>query len=101
MEKNGPDPGGRFIHRLGLYEVACRELLKLAQFNRLGKNQEWEFNEWVHNRTGRPMGTAYRAWYQPPRPFMPARNCKLTPSNCRASPAWWPLLDCRSKVREL
>jgi sucrose-6F-phosphate phosphohydrolase len=52
----------RFIHRLGLYEVACRELLKLAQLNRLGKNQEWEFNEWIHSRTGRPMGKAFQAW---------------------------------------
>jgi len=52
----------RFIHRLGLYDVACRELLKLAQLNRLGKNQEWEFNEWVHSRTGRPMGKAFQAW---------------------------------------
>ena len=52
----------RFIHRLGLYEVACRELLKLAQLNRLGKNQEWEFNEWVHSRTGRPMGKCFQAW---------------------------------------
>ncbi len=52
----------RFIHRLGLYEVACRELLKLAQVNRLGKNQEWEFNEWIHFRTGRPMGKCFQAW---------------------------------------
>lgn len=52
----------RFIHRLGLYEVACRELLKLAELNRLGKNQEWEFNEWAHGRTGRPMGKAFQAW---------------------------------------
>lgn len=52
----------RFIHRLGLYEVACRELLKLAQLNRLGRNQEWEFNEWVHSRTGRPMGKCFQAW---------------------------------------
>jgi sucrose-6F-phosphate phosphohydrolase len=52
----------RFIHRLGLYEVACHELLKLAQMNRLGKNQEWEFNEWMHGRTGKPMGKSYQAW---------------------------------------
>ena len=52
----------RFIHRLGLYEVACREMLKLAQLNRLGKNQEWEFNEWFHSRTGRPMGKCFQAW---------------------------------------
>lgn len=52
----------RFIHRLGLRDVACRELLKLAQANRLGKSQEWEFNEWIHSRTGRPMGKAFQAW---------------------------------------
>jgi sucrose-6F-phosphate phosphohydrolase len=52
----------RFIHRLGLYEVACRELLKLAEVNHLGKSGEWEFNEWVHSRTGRPMGKRYQAW---------------------------------------
>ena len=52
----------RFIHRLGLYEVACHELLKLAQLNRLGRNHEWEFNEWVHSRTGRPMGKCFQAW---------------------------------------
>lgn len=52
----------RFIHRLGLFEVACREMLKLAQLNRLGRNQEWEFNEWIHSRTGRPMGKCFQAW---------------------------------------
>lgn len=52
----------RFIHRLGLHEVACRELLKLAWLNRLGRNQEWEFHEWVHSRTGRPMGKCFQAW---------------------------------------
>jgi sucrose-6F-phosphate phosphohydrolase len=52
----------RFIHRLGLRELACRELFKLAQLNHLGKNQDWEFNEWIHSRTGRPMGKAFQAW---------------------------------------
>jgi len=52
----------RFIHRLGLHDIACNELLKLARVNRLGKTSEWEFNEWVHGDTGRPMGKAYQAW---------------------------------------
>ncbi|HTJ78041.1 MAG TPA: HAD-IIB family hydrolase [Rariglobus sp.] len=52
----------RFIHRLGFHEVACRELLKLARLNQLGRDQEWEFNEWAHGRTGRPMGKAFQAW---------------------------------------
>lgn len=52
----------RFIHRLGFHEVACRELLRLAEVNRLGRDHEWEFNEWAHGQTGRPMGKAYQAW---------------------------------------
>lgn len=52
----------RFIHRLGFHEVACRELVRLAEVNRKGRDQEWEFNEWLHGQTGRPMGKAYQAW---------------------------------------
>lgn len=52
----------RFIHRLGLHDVACHELVKLARLNELGRGQSWEFNEWVHGTTGRPMGKAYQAW---------------------------------------
>jgi sucrose-6F-phosphate phosphohydrolase len=52
----------RFIHRLGFNEVACRELYRLAKVNQLGRDHEWEFNEWVHGQTGRPMGKAYQAW---------------------------------------
>ncbi len=52
----------RFIHRLGFHEVATRELVRLAQVNKLGRDQEWEFNEWAHGQTGRPMGKAYQAW---------------------------------------
>ena len=52
----------RFIHRLGFHEVACRELVRLAKLNQLGRDQEWEFNEWAHGQTGRPMGKAFQAW---------------------------------------
>lgn len=52
----------RFIHRLGLHDIASNELVKLAKLNRLGRANEWEFNEWVHGTTGRPMGKAYQAW---------------------------------------
>jgi len=51
-----------FLHRLGFHEVACRELVRLAQLNQLGRNEEWEFNEWAHGVTGRPMGKAFQAW---------------------------------------
>ena len=52
----------RFIHRLGLHEIARHELVKLAQVNRAGSTHEWEFNEWVHGKTGLPMGKAFQAW---------------------------------------
>jgi sucrose-6F-phosphate phosphohydrolase len=52
----------RFIHRLGFHDVACRELVRLAQMNQQGRDHAWEFNEWLHGATGRPMGKAYQAW---------------------------------------
>lgn len=52
----------RFIHRIGLHEVAREELLKLAHLNQLGRYHEWEFNEWAHGTTGKPMGKAFQAW---------------------------------------
>ncbi len=52
----------RFIHQLGFHEVAVRELVQLARLNKLGRDQEWEFNEWAHGITGRPMGKAFQAW---------------------------------------
>jgi glycogen debranching enzyme len=52
----------RFIHRLGMSDIAAKELYKLAQLNRQGKTDEWEFNEWAHGITGRPMGKRFQAW---------------------------------------
>jgi sucrose-6-phosphatase len=60
-----PHIGGmwvRFVHRLGMRPLACRELVKLAELNRRGIRSEWEFNEWAHAETGRPMGKRYQAW---------------------------------------
>lgn len=60
-----PHIGGmwvRFIHRLGMRELACRELVRLAELNKAGIRTEWEFNEWAHAETGRPMGKRYQAW---------------------------------------
>ena len=52
----------RFIQRLGYREIAYQELVKLAKLNQDGIYEEWEFNEWAHGETGRPMGKAYQAW---------------------------------------
>lgn len=52
----------RFIQRLGLRDIARKELLKLAELNHQGIFQDWEFNEWYHGQTGRPMGKAFQAW---------------------------------------
>lgn len=52
----------RYIHKLGLRELAESELIKLTQINEQGINQPWEFNEWCHGVTGKPMGKAIQAW---------------------------------------
>lgn len=52
----------RFIHRLGLADLARQELLRLAQVNSRGIICDWEFNEWTHGRTGIPMGKRFQAW---------------------------------------
>jgi glycogen debranching enzyme len=52
----------RYVHKLGLTEIARREMVKLANLCAQGIEHEWEFNEWHHGVTGRPMGKAYQAW---------------------------------------
>jgi hypothetical protein len=52
----------RFIHRLGMRDLAMEELYRLAQLNEKGVTFDWEFNEWAHGKTGKPMGKAYQAW---------------------------------------
>jgi len=52
----------RFIHRLGQHDVACQELVRLAECCRQGRSSEWEFNEWCHGVTGRPMGKVFQCW---------------------------------------
>jgi glycogen debranching enzyme len=52
----------RYIHKLGARDLARRELVNLTHLCKLGTSREWEFNEWHHGVTGRPMGKAYQAW---------------------------------------
>jgi glycogen debranching enzyme len=52
----------RCIHKLGMKDIARRELVSLARLCAMGSTREWEFNEWHHGVTGRPMGKAYQAW---------------------------------------
>lgn len=52
----------QFIHKLGFRDLAVAELLKLAKVNESGIARSWEFNEWTHGETGRPMGKTYQAW---------------------------------------
>ncbi|MCB0212484.1 MAG: HAD hydrolase family protein [Anaerolineae bacterium] len=52
----------RFLARTGRMELAHQELNALAEACRLGLYGEWEFNEWLHGQTGRPMGKAHQAW---------------------------------------
>jgi glycogen debranching enzyme len=42
--------------------IAERALVALADANRQGLNDQWEFNEWLHGASGHPMGYAQQAW---------------------------------------
>jgi sucrose-6F-phosphate phosphohydrolase len=52
----------RYLMQIGRTELAHEELSNLADACRLGVYGEWEFNEWLHGETGRPMGKAHQAW---------------------------------------
>lgn len=52
----------RFLERLGQHEHAQRALHSLAEVCKDGMDREWEFTEWAHGLTGKPMGKAYQAW---------------------------------------
>jgi glycogen debranching enzyme len=60
-----PFIGGVYVAALvqtGRLDEASRQLDKLTEMNRLGKCGEWEFNEWHHGVSGRPMGYAGQSW---------------------------------------
>jgi len=60
-----PFVGGFYVAALvkaGRMDEARRQLEKLAEVNHLGVDEEWEFNEWCHGRTGQPMGYPHQAW---------------------------------------
>jgi glycogen debranching enzyme len=60
-----PFIGGFYVAALaqaGRLDAAEFQLGKLAAMNRLGKEEEWEFNEWFHGLSGRPMGYGHQSW---------------------------------------
>ena len=60
-----PFVGGFYVATLvkaGQLDEAQRQLEKLAEVNRLGVEEAWEFNEWCHGRSGQPMGYPHQAW---------------------------------------
>jgi glycogen debranching enzyme len=52
----------RYVHKLGMVDLAHHEMIKLARLCQNGLMDHWEFNEWHHGQTGRPMGKRYQAW---------------------------------------
>lgn len=44
------------------FREAGRLLESLAEANRHGIENDWEFNEWMHGESGHPMGFAQQAW---------------------------------------
>ncbi len=48
--------------KAGRMSEARQALENPARANYIGKNFEWEFNEWLHGVTGNPMGKEKQAW---------------------------------------
>ena len=44
------------------HDRAEQLLIALAKGNQQGINSAWEFNEWLHGQSGRPMGFTQQAW---------------------------------------
>jgi glycogen debranching enzyme len=60
-----PFIGGFYVAALvaaGRHDTAAEQLGRLAELNRQGMYGEWEFNEWAHGLSGRPMGFARQSW---------------------------------------
>jgi hypothetical protein len=60
-----PFIGGFYVAALaaaGWLTQAQEQLARLADLNRQGVGGEWEFNEWAHGVSGRPMGFARQSW---------------------------------------
>jgi glycogen debranching enzyme len=60
-----PFLGGFWVAALvaaGRADRAAGALELVAQANRAGKHGPWEFNEWLHGMSGRPMGHPQQAW---------------------------------------
>ncbi len=60
-----PFIGGFYVAalvRAGRFSEAHQQMQRLAEMDRLGKEKEWEFNEWFHGLSGRPMGFGGQSW---------------------------------------
>jgi hypothetical protein len=60
-----PWVGGLYVTALvkaGKHKAAEKALTGLAAANKAGQNGGWEFNEWLHGRTGIPTGSPLQSW---------------------------------------
>ncbi|AZI44373.1 glycogen debranching protein [Deinococcus psychrotolerans] len=60
-----PFLGGFYVltlQQVGMRGRAEEALHSLALANEKGRTRPWEFNEWLHGRSGRPMGHPLQAW---------------------------------------
>jgi glycogen debranching enzyme len=60
-----PFVGGFYVAALvkaGRMDEAVVQLESLAEACQVGKESDWEFNEWLHKQTGKPMGSPHQLW---------------------------------------
>jgi len=71
-----PFIGGFYVAalvRVGRLDEARAQLDRLTEMVRAGRRAEWEFNEWFHGLSGRPMGFAGQSWSA--AMYLFARDC--------------------------
>lgn len=71
-----PFIGGFYVAalvRAGRLDEARAQLNRLTEMVRAGRRAEWEFNEWFHGLSGRPMGFAGQSWSA--AMYLFARDC--------------------------
>ncbi|HEY3297685.1 MAG TPA: glycoside hydrolase 100 family protein [Armatimonadota bacterium] len=60
-----PWVGGLYVAslvRAGRLDLARTELYRLALADKMGREKEWEFNEWIHGVSGEPKGSPDQSW---------------------------------------
>jgi glycogen debranching enzyme len=87
-----PFLGGFYVAALvhaGRMDEAQQALVRLAHMNNTGRDPgEWEFNEWFHGQSGRPMGHQQQSWSAGMFLYAADAVARQTPAFFQESDGW-------------